>query len=155
MKALLMIAFSVITTISNAEILAFPSFQLEVEDDWAHSVQNGEQVHDEAGSLISIYHPDGNGVLKIRRYTAPIIVGRETLRNMTNVDSSTLLTWQAWGDYSGYQHDYSEGGSFYRQWWLANEMTIMLIVYESATESADVEFEQVSKIVNSIKISNL
>lgn len=151
MKTLLMIAISVISTVSNAEILTFPSFQLEVEEGWAHSVESEAQVHDEAGRLISIYHPGGNGILKIKRYAAPSIVGRETLRNMTNVDSSTQLTWQAWGDYSGYQHDYPGGGSFYRQWWLTHEMTIILIVYESTTESGDIESDQINRIVNSIK----
>ena len=153
MKALLIIAVLVISTVSNAEFLTFPSFQLEVEEGWAHSVESGAQVHDEAGSLISIYHPAGNGILKIKRYTAPNVVGRETLRNMTNVDASTRLTWQAWGDYSGYQHDYSEGDSFYRQWWLSDEMTIILIVYQSTTELGDIESDQISKIVNSIKLS--
>jgi hypothetical protein len=155
MKTLLMIAISVVSAVSNAEILTFPSFQLEVEDGWAHSVESGAQVPDAAGSLISIYHPAGNGILKIRRYTAPSIVGRETLRNMTNVESSTHLTWQAWGDYSGYQHDYSEGGLFYRQWWLTNEMTMILIVYESTTELGDIESDQINKIVNSLKIGTL
>jgi hypothetical protein len=155
MKTLVVIAISVVSTVSNAEIITFPSFQLEVEEGWAHTVESGAQMHAEAGSLISIYHPSGNGMLKIRRYTAPGIVGRETLRNMTNVDSSTHLTWQAWGDYSGYQHDYSERGSFYRQWWLTHEMTIILIVYESTTELSDIESDQISKIVNSIKISTL
>ena len=148
-----MIAISVISTVSSAEILTFPSLQLEVEDGWAHSVESEAQAHDAAGSLISIYHPAGNGILKIRRYTAPSIVGREALRNMTNVDSSTHLTWQAWGDYSGYQHDYSEEGLFYRQWWLSDEMTIILIVYQSTTELGDIESDQISKIVNSIKLS--
>ena len=150
-----MVAISVFSTVSSAEILTFPSFQLEVEEGWAHSVESGSQAHAAAGSLISIYHPAGNGVLRIRRYAAPGIVGREALRNMTNVDSSTPLTWQAWGDYSGYQHDYSEGGSFYRQWWLTHEMTIILIVYESTAELGDIESDQISRIVNLIKISTL
>ena len=148
-----MMAISVLSTVSSAEILTFPSFQLEVEESWAHSVENGAQAHAAAGSLISVYHPAGNGILKIRRYTAPSIVGKGTLRNMTNVDSSTPLTWQAWGDYSGYQHDYSEGDSFYRQWWLTHEMTIILIVYESTADLGDIESDQISKIVNSIRIS--
>ena len=155
MKMFLMMAISVLSTVSSAEILTFPSFQLEVEESWAHSVESGAQAHAAAGSLISVYHPAGNGILKIRRYTAPSIVGRESLRNMTNVDSSTPLTWQAWGDNSGYQHDYSEGGLFYRQWWLTHEMTIILIVYESSAELRDIESDQISKIVNSIKISTL
>ena len=41
MKTLLMIAISVVSAASNAEILTFPSFQLEVENGWAHSVESG------------------------------------------------------------------------------------------------------------------
>lgn len=155
MKAFLIIAISIISSVCSAEILTFSSLQLEVDEGWGHSVENGAQVHDETESLISIYHPDGHGILKIRRITAPDNVGRETLRNMTNVDLSTQLTWQAWGDNSGYQHDYSAGASFYRQWWLSHDKSIILVVYESTAELRDIESDPVSKIVNSIKISRL
>ena len=77
----------------------------------------------------------------------------EILRNMTNVDSSTLLTWQKWGDNSGYQYDYSEGGSFYRQWWLTSEKTIIFIVYDSDTESSVIEIDEINKIANSVKVN--
>ena len=73
---------------------------------------------------------------------------------MTNVDSSTPLTWQKWGDYSGYQYDYLERGSFYRQWWLANKRTIIFIVYDSDTESKDIEIDEINKIINSITVNN-
>jgi len=130
MKTLLAIAIVGITTISNAETLSFPSFRIEVGDGWAHSLERESQAHSELGQLISIYHPNRNGILKIQPYNPPAFVSPAILRNMTNVESSTTLSWQKWGDYSGYQHDYSEGGSFYRQWWLTHEMTIILIVYK-------------------------
>ena len=72
---------------------------------------------------------------------------------MTNVDWSTPLIWQNWGDFSGYQYDYLELGSFYRQWWLANEMTSIFIVYESSSESDDIEIDEINKIVNSIAVN--
>lgn len=154
MRILFAIAIVGITTIANAETLTFPTFRIEVEDGWAHNLQRGPEAHNELGELINIYHPNGNGILKIQSYSAPDFVSQETLRNMTNVDSSTILNWQNWGDYSGFQYDYSEGGSFYRQWWLAYARTIIFIVYDSITESTDTEIEEINKIVNSITVSS-
>jgi len=153
MKTLLAIAIFGITTSANAESLSFPSFRIEVEDGWVHSIERGPQAHHELGELISIYHPNGNGILKMQPYSAPGFVSKEILRNMTNVDSSTPLIWQNWGDYSGYQYDYMERGSFYRQWWLVNEGTIIFIVYDSNTESKDIEIDEINKIVNSVSVN--
>ncbi len=66
MKTLFAIAIVGITTISNAETLFFPSFRIEVADDWVHDVERGPRVHNELGELINIYHPNGNGKLKIQ-----------------------------------------------------------------------------------------
>jgi hypothetical protein len=153
MKTLLAIAIVSITTISNAEILSFPFFRIEVEDGWVHSVENGPQARPEVGELINIDHPNGNGILKMHSYRAPEFVSKEALRNMTNVASSTSLTWKEWGDFLGYQYDYSEGGSFYRQWWRTNERTMIFIVYESNTESEEIEIAGIDRIVNSISIA--
>jgi tRNA nucleotidyltransferase (CCA-adding enzyme) len=57
-----------------------------------------------------------------------------------------------WGDYSGYQYNYSERGSFYRQWWLANDRTIIFIVFDSNTELEEIEIDEIDKIVNSITV---
>ena len=153
LKTLFAIAIVGITTISNAETLSFPSFRIEVADDWVHSLESAPQAQNELGELINIYHPNGNGILKIQSYSAPDFVSQEALRNMTNVDTSTTLNWQNWGDYSGFQYDYSERGSFYRQWWIANERAIIFIVYDSITESKDIEIDEINKIVNSITVN--
>lgn len=150
MKTLLALAIFGITTTSNAETLFFPFFRIEVEDGWVHSLERGSEAHNEIGELVNIYHPNGNGILKMQPYSAPDFVSKEILRNMTNVDPSTPLTWQNWGDYSGYQYDYSEGDSFYRQWWLVNDRIIIFIVYDSNTESRDIETDEINKIVHSI-----
>jgi len=152
MKTLLAIAIVGITTISNAETLSFPSFWIEVEDGWVHNIERGPQADHEWGDLINIYHPNGSGILKMQSYSTPDFVSQEILRNMTNVDLTTPLTWQKWGDYWGYQYNYLERDSFYRQWWLTNKRTIILIVYESNTESKDIEIDEINKIVNSITV---
>ena len=108
---------SAMTTSLNAEILSFPSFQIEIQDGWEHSIES--LPGNDSRSMISLRHPDGVGILKIGSYDALAVVSEDILRNMTNLDSSIPLTWQNWGDYSGYQYDYLERGSFYRQWWLA------------------------------------
>ena len=153
-KILPALAIFAMTTSSNAETLSFPSFRIDVEDDWVHSVERRPQAPHEWGDLISIYHPSGNGILKIQSFNAPDFVSKEILRNLTNVASSTPLIWQNWADYSGYQYDYLERGSFYRQWWLAIEKTIIFFVYESNTESKDIEIDEINKIVDSITVNN-
>ncbi len=152
-KILLVIAIFGMTTSSNAETLAVPSFRIEVEDGWVHSIERGPQANPEWGDLISIYHPNGNGILKVQFYSTPYLVSKDRLRNMTNVELSTPLDWQNWGGNSGYQYDYWERASFYRQWWLANENGIIFIVYNSNTESKDIEIDEINEIVNSITVN--
>ncbi len=148
MKILLAIAIFGMTTSSNAETLSFPSFRIEIEDGWVHNVENGPGG--DSRSVISLRHPNGVGVLKMGSYDAPAVVSEAILRNMTNLESSIPLTWQNWGDYSGYQYHYLERGSFYRQSWLANERTIIFITYQCDPESKDIETEEIDKIVRSI-----
>ncbi len=152
MKNVLAIIIFGMTTSLNAETLSFPSFQIEVEEDWEHIAE--PRPTGDWGSIISLYKTSGEGVLNIVSYAAPDIVSRDTLRNMTNLELSIPLTWQGWGDYSGYQYDYTESGAFYRQWWLINERTIIFITYKCDPESKDIEFAEVGEIVNSITVNN-
>ncbi len=152
-KILLAIAIFGITMSSNAETLAVPPFQIEVEDGWVHSIERGPEAPHVWGDLISIYHPNGNGILRVQFYGTPDLVSKDRLRNLTNVEWSTPLVWQNWGDYSGYQYDYFERASFNRQWWLANETGIIFIVYNSNTESKDIEIDEINEIVNSITVN--
>ena len=85
-------------------------------------------------------------------FSTPYLVSKDRLRNVTNVEWSTPLDWQNWGGNSGYQYDYFERGSFYRQWWLANENGIIFIVYNSNTESKDIEIDEINEIVKSITL---
>jgi hypothetical protein len=153
MKSLLAIAIAGISTISNAETLSFPLFQIEVGSGWVHNIERESPAYGELGQLIAVYDPNGNGILRFRSYIAPGLVNPATLRNMTIVESSTTLNWREWGDYSGYQYDHAEGGSFFRQWWLTNERTIIFIVYESSTQPGNLEIDEVDKIVNSIAVN--
>ena len=95
----------------------------------------------------------GDGVLKIHSFSAPMVVDENRLRNLTNVDRSTPLTLQDWGDFSGYQYDYAERGSFFRQWWLVNQRTMMFIVYESRVELDDAVSDEIDRIVNSMTVN--
>ena len=148
MKYILAIVISVMTTSLNAETLSFPSFQIEIQDGWEHTIETGPG--DNWGSVISLSHPNGVGSLKILPFDAPAVVSEDILRNLTNVEFSVLLTWKNWGDYSGYQYDYLERGSFYRQWWLTSDGTIIFITYQSDPESKDIETEEIDNIVRSI-----
>jgi hypothetical protein len=132
----------------NAETLSFPSFQIEIPAGWEHSIES--KPGNDRRSVVSLRHPDGAGSMKLLSYDAPVVVGEDRLRNMTNVDASIPLTWKKWGDYFGYQYDYPEKGSFYRQWWLVNERTMMLVTYQSDLEPKDSDNNEIDRIVRSI-----
>jgi hypothetical protein len=142
-----------ISASSTAETRNFPMFSIDVPGDWTYDVEAGPTALDSGGGLISIYRPDGIGVLKMMSYVAPSIIGRDRLRLLTNVDSSTALVWREWGDFSGYQHNYVERESFFKQWWLLNEKTMLLITYESDAGELQIEIETVEEMVTSIKIN--
>ena len=134
----------------NAETLSFPSFEIESPDGWVHSIENGPVADWE--NVISLSHPDGSGILKLLSHNAPAAVSESVLRNMTNLELSIPLAWQSWGNYSGYHYTYSEGGSYYRQWWLVHEKTILFVTYQCDLGSKDIETVAVDKIVRSIAV---
>ena len=136
----------------NAETLSFSSFRIEIPDGWEHSILNGPG-EEFWGRVISLLHVDGVGILKMGSYDASA-VSQDRLRNMTNVEFSIPLAWQNWGDYSGYQYDYLERGSFYRQWWLTNQRTILFITYQCDPELKDIETAEIDKIVRSLTVNN-
>ena len=105
-----------------------------------------------AGRLtMNVYHPDGTGVLKLSSMKIPSSTTGERLRSMTNVDLSLDLEWQTFGDYSGYQYDYSEKGKSFRQWWLMNEEEILFLVYKSDDRNG-ADIEVINGIVASINL---
>ena len=137
----------------SAETRTFPEFSIDVVNSWKHRVEERTFVSDERGKRISIYRPVGVGVLRIQSYVAPNDVSRVVLRNLTNVEASTRLTWQDWGDFSGYQYSYTESSSFYKQWWLTKERTILFITYNCDADAQQNEIEAIEKMVNSIRMN--
>jgi hypothetical protein len=73
---------------------------------------------------------------------------------MNNVDSSMTLDWQMWGGFSGRQYAYTEGGTFYRQWWLARQEELLFVVYSSDSQD-DSETEVINGIVDSLAAVDL
>lgn len=136
----------------KAETLSFPSFQIDVPAGWKRSVEDRPGY--DRGSVVSLSHPDSSGSLTILAYEAPAGVSQDRLRNMTNIDASTPLTWQKWGDFYGYQYDYMESGSLYRQWWLVNEYGMLFITYQCDSELKDSDTEVIDNIVRSIVVRN-
>ncbi len=152
MKNIFAIIIVATMTSLNAETLSFPSFQIEIHDGWEHSIENGSG--DAWGNTISLRHTNGVGILKMRSYHAPAVVSEGILRNLTNLELSIPLTWQNWGDYSGYQYRYVESDSYYRQWWLANGRTIIFVTYQCDPESKDIEAEEIDEIIRSITVGS-
>jgi len=137
---------------SIAEIVSFSEISIDVASDWTYSIEQSRTLADTQGGLISISHPAGIGTLRMMTYVAPDTVSRDRLRNLTNVPLSTTLDWQQWGDFTGYDHSYVENGSFFKQWWLSNESTVLLITYESDAQESQLEIQVVETMIDSISL---
>jgi hypothetical protein len=139
----------------SAETLSFSGFRIELADGWEHQHRKEDGAGDDRGDLISIGQAGGAGILKMKSVHAPAVVTKDMLRNLTNLDASITLRWQHWGEYSGYQYSYTERASFYRQWWLSNEQTILLVTYQCDPEFRDSETEAVDKMLGSLEVSDI
>jgi hypothetical protein len=131
-------------------IFSIGSYNITIPEEWLYKTE----TRSDQRTITTIYHPDGIGTLQFMSLnTAPKVVTQEFLRNMTNVDSSISLNWQMWGDFNGYQYDYSENEKIYRQWWLANKEEMIFIVYSTDTQD-DFESNVINRIVTSITAVN-
>lgn len=153
MKYLLTILIFGITTSLYAKTLSFPYFKIEVLPGWYQNIDIEAPTHHGLEERISLSRTNGAGILKMGSYDALRIVNKDTLRNMTNVEISKSLTWQDWGDYSGYQYSYIESGKFYRQWWLASGEILLFITYSCDPELKDIETEEINEMVNSLTVN--
>ncbi len=136
----------------EVEPLTFDYFQIELRKGWLHRVEKAHATPG-WGERITIEGPDRIGKLQIQSYIAPIAVKINVLRNMTNVDSSIVLTMRRWGDFAGFDYEYVERKVSYRQWWLTNERTMIFITYHRRDDSIDVEIDEIDTIVNSLRIA--
>ncbi len=148
MKTTIAVIGLLLTASVSAESLTFSEFQIDKLDGWQHLVE--QSSGSARGDLIDIHHPEGVGTLMMQSYSAPSVVSVDVLRNLTNVDESTRLVWEQWGDFSGYQHSYSEHGTYFRQWWLANDRTILFVTYSCDPEFRDAEADAVEEMLRSL-----
>lgn len=138
---------------AHADILSRAAFRIELEDGWEHRVEVLSEADHGWGDLIRIHYPNGPGVLSMRSYAGPAVVGPDALRNLTNLPLATPLTLQRWGKFEGYQYEYVEAVSFYRQWWLANENTLLVITYRCDAELSGLETAAVDRMVSSLDVA--
>jgi len=135
---------------ATASTANFPRFSIEIPDGWNHTIDEPRADNQGFGAAVRIYRPGESGELTIVSYYSPVIADELTLRNFTNVDSSVQLDLEEWGNFAGYRYNYSENGSHFRQWWLSNRTTILILVYESDSEASREEIQGVDGMVSSI-----
>lgn len=84
----------------------------------------------------------------IKNVFAIVIFGMTTSLSaeLVSFSSSQIEIQDTW------EHSF-ERGSFYRQWWLLSERTIIFIVYQYDPESREIETEVIDMIVRSITVS--
>jgi hypothetical protein len=133
----------------DGKVISLGSSSVTIPAEWMHQVEVGSNNM----AVTTIYHPGKPGSLKFKSLVLPKIVTQEVLRNMTNVSTSITLSWQQWGDFGGYQYDYTEGGKFYRQWWLTNQDEILLFVYSNDQQNES-DREVINNIILSITANN-
>lgn len=147
-KTIVATAFYVLLTSALAETASFPSFDIELADDWEYVTE--PMPGNDLTPIVRIRRPDGVGVLSIRSFDAPGVVNAEILRNLTNVDHSNDLAWEHWGEFSGYRLEYVENDTYYRHWWLAHERTVLLLSYDCDPAHKNIEAVPIDTIVRSI-----
>ena len=148
MKKIVAIIGCLIAGSSIADNAFFSTFEIAVPDQWTHSVEAGPGGS--WGSILSLYPPDGEGVLKVMSFEAPGEVTVDVLRNLTNVAHTIPLKWHNWGELAGFQYDYIEGGQSFRQWWLTTEQTVVFVVYQYDAEIDGIDPAVVDATVRSI-----
>jgi hypothetical protein len=130
-----------------ANLVTVGAAEFVIPEGWRH-----EQELNAGRLTVNVSHPDSQGVLKLSAMKIPAPTTMERLRNLTNVESSVNLDWESWGDYSGYQYDYSERGKSFRQWWLMNEEEILFVVYKSDSQD-DPDNEVIDTILGSLNLA--
>lgn len=111
----------------ESELSFHSKFTIDLPQGWQRSTERQSNGQD----VVNISHPEQDGILQIISMQIPGKPSQNQIRNMTNVDLSIDLSWQQWGELSGYQYDYSSEGKFYRQWWLTQQNNILLVVFSS------------------------
>jgi hypothetical protein len=115
---------------AESETISLGSFEIAMPEGWKYetTTQPNEQV------ITRIFHPDKDSVFQISSINnLPEAPTQSRMRLLTNVDSSVELNWHKWGNFSGYQYEYTESGKYYRQWWLTHHNKILFVVYSSKT----------------------
>ena len=125
--------------------------RINLPRNWLFSVEQSSSR--DQREVITARNPDGTGLLYIQSMLLPDKIREEALRNLTNVDSSVQLSFDSWGDYSGFQYDYAERGVFFRQWWLSDDQDLVLISYQSLVALSDAVVLQLEEIVRSLQTS--
>jgi len=124
--------------------------RINLPSGWLFGVESLRNRYQE--DVVTARHPDGTGLLQVQSLVLPEPIGQDVLRNMTNVDLSVTLPFDNWGDYSGYQYDYVERGAYFRQWWLADGQTLVLITYQSLVELSNSDIQEVDEVVRSLRV---
>ncbi len=136
-----------------AETAHFSTFGITIPDQWIQEMEPGPA--DNWGSTLRLTSPNGEGVLKVTTFEAPLVISQERLRNLTNVPQTVPLKWQNWGDLNGFQYDYSVRDNSFRQWWLTTEQTVVIFVYEYKKDAGGVDSTVLDKVVRSITAANI
>jgi hypothetical protein len=134
-----------------AGTIALDAIEIDIDDGWVDRSEHAAGATGEHKNLLRVQHPNGSGTLTLQSLPTPESVDVATLRNLTNVPSETPLTYAHWGDFAGFQYDYAEGGTFYRQWWLADQRALVLVSYQYEADPGAAEREAVDRMVGSLR----
>jgi hypothetical protein len=150
-NAILALVFISTASSPHAGTLDLSWFRIDLPDGWTYSVETGPG--DQRGDVVTFRHADDHGHLKIMSYEAPVAITADRLRTMTNVDASVSLTWQNWGEFAGYQYAYEEQGAFYRQWFLVNGQTLLLVTYQGDPVTRDRVAADLDRMIRSLMVN--
>jgi hypothetical protein len=155
MKTLLLaVTLGLVANVAAKTLPLGDSLRVEIGPDWVHSVEKVTPIGSDFGDQVSVRHPDGVGVLRLRTYTAPANISDEALRRLTNVPATESLMKGQWGNFQGFRHDYVESDLFHRTWWLANGGKVVFITYECGMGQQHLEIDQIERIIQSLTLTS-
>ena len=119
------------------------NWSIELADGWVGELE--EDIH-------IIYHPNGVGALQISAFIKDSPITNEDLIENTGLDDEGIshLNKNKWGQFEGYELNYSDGENFLRKWWLVKGNTFLLLTYNCETQDKDQELNDINRMVSSL-----
>ncbi len=108
------------------------NWQINLPDDWISETEE---------ECVSIYHPNGPGMLEISASLQPEIISDDDLMALTDehLEKGAHPEKTTIGDFSGIELSYEDDGVFWREWYLRQGELLLFATYNCDTGDEEKE----------------